>query len=487
MNDIEKILEQFLEVESERDLFNTLVVNNVKIWHYIRKAIHDMVVEKKCGVINPNSLKKEYKKESGVLNWIDTNILKNQFRISQKDVLVINHERRVKQGKYYSCVYTDEWLKDFSESYYVFEHAYSGLVHFKPARTKNLRYVDKQKYVKIFRKKYNHKDFYREITTVTHCITDMAEKGFALKLTARDIKRINQLVQGTVCEREICRDYWQYILRRVQPKVIIYVVGYFLDNMVLAELGKELGIPTIEITHGQIGSAHVCYNFKIAESLKAFPDYLFVPGQREIDSMRIPIPRERIYAVGAPELEKTKEMYQKLLAGKRKRKKIVTFLSSGEKELGDVAAELSAKLNPEQFKIYFKLHPSEYTNWKKKYQMLENTGVSVVDDAKHDIYYYLAASDYVIGVASATLVEATAFQCHILVYKIGRCFWVKDLVQNGIATYIDSAKDAAEYIAENREERESSDYYYKSGSSQMICEKVKEIMRHNACKGERNE
>ena len=119
--------------------------------------------------------------------------------------------------------------------------------------------------------------------------------------------------------------------------------------------------------------------------------------------------------------------------------------------------------------------------------MLENTGVSVVDDAKHDIYYYLAASDYVIGVASATLVEATAFPCHIFVYQIGRCFWVKDIVQNGIATYIDSAEDVAGYIAANREERKSSDYYYKSGNSQIICEKVKEIMRHNAYKGERNE
>lgn len=482
MNDVEKVLEQFLEIESERDFFNTLLVNDVKVWHYIRKAIHDMIVEKKCGIVNPNSLKKKYEKERGFVNWIDTNILKNQFRVSRKDVLIINHERRMKEGEYYRCIYTDEWLKKFNASYYVFEHAYSGLIHFKPVLTKNLRYIDKQKYNKIFKKEYNDKDFGREIAKVTRCITDMIENDFKLKLTGQDVKRINQLLRGTVNGREICREYWHYILKKIQPKVIIYVVGYFLDNMVLAELGKELGIPTIEITHGHIGRGHVAYNLLRKEQLIGFADYLFVPGQHEVDSMRVPIPVENIFVVGSPEIEKKRDYYEKVIATKKKKKKIITFISSGEAEIADCALELSRKLDENKYKIYFKLHPSEYTTWENKYSRLKDAKVHVVDDSEHDIYYYLAVSDYVIGIASGAMFEATFFDCLILILKRARYHEAAELVSTQNAIYIDTMDEAIEIIKSVVAEKRKSDYFYCENSVRKIQKAINEIGGlHNEC------
>ena len=59
-------------------------------------------------VRNPNDKEKFYEKDKTLKNWIDEKILKNQFRITQKDVLIFNHQRRVKQGNYFKCIYTDE-------------------------------------------------------------------------------------------------------------------------------------------------------------------------------------------------------------------------------------------------------------------------------------------------------------------------------------------------------------------------------------------
>ena len=474
---LQQVYESFLQLENREGWFENIEVNHIKIWHYIRYEIFQEVAYMFGKVRNPNDKEKFYVRNTSLKNWLDESILKNQFRIGQKDVLIFNHQRRVKQGNYYKCIYTDEWLKGFNRSYYVYELPYTQKFHFKPVKTKNLRYIDFEQYAAVFRKKYSLESAcLKEIKTVTEHIVKVLESEFGLKFSIEGKKKIRKIIYSKAAERDKYRDYYGYLLKHIKPKIIIYVVGYEFDHMVLAELAKELNIPTVEIEHGHIGKSQLAYNFTGERNLKAFPDYLFVAGEHEIEAARVPIEKKNLYITGSPELDKKVDYYKRALANKTKRHKVITFVSSGEYEIADAAVELYKKLDKENYKIYLKLHPSEYTNWREKYHDLEKSGVCVADDHCHDIYYYLAVSDFLIGISSTVLFEATRFDCNILIYKRGYYYGAESLIQRGEGIYIDSMDEAVEYIRVEREKRKVSDYYYSSKSIQLINNAINELI-----------
>ena len=472
---MEQIYEKFLQMECEKNLFETLQVNQIKIWHYIRCDVYETVLHAFGRPENPNARDKFYKNNNSVKDWVDENILHSQFRVKPKDVLIINHQRRMKYGDYYKCVYTDEWLKKFDKSYYVYENPYEEKFYFKPVKTKNLRYINIKGYNEILHKKYRYLIDPKECKQLSFYIINILENEFGIVLKVKDKRKIVDIIPYTLSEREIWRDYYNFLVKRIKPKIIIYVIGYGFDRMILAEIAKEYGIPTIELQHGQIGRQHLAYNFKDNAQLKAFPQYLFVTGQFDKDVMRCPIPRDNIYVVGSPEMDtKTNSFVKK--ESQKVRKKIITLISSGEKEIVEAAIELSQKLNKNNFILYFKLHPSEYTNWKIEYPNLVDSGVQVIDDSRHDIYYYLAVSDFLIGTNSTVLYEATRFQCDIMVLRKGYYFVSKDLVETGNAIYIDSVDQLLDRINSNVNKRKESYYFYCNNSCKLIYNAIDDIL-----------
>lgn len=477
-NNEQDICEHFLQLEERELFFDRLKVNNVRIWHYIRYDIYNILLRNMGIFKNPNQEEVFYDEQNSLVDWIDKNILKSQFNIRKKEVFILNHPRRVKQDNYYRCIYTDTWLKEFKRSYYVFELPYVHNFHFKPSKTKNLRYIDQETYIKVFNKKYCYESAYKkECRGLTNYLVKILEYEFGIEFEYREKKKIYQIIVQKIAVRKALKDYYKYLLVHINPRIIIYVVGMGFDQMILGETGRELGIPTVEIQHGHIGRGHIAYNFKSKVCLNSFPEYLFVTGQYEIDTMRVPIPKENIYITGAPELDIKVNYYKKKLSKGKKEKRIVTFISSGEREIADSAMELYQKLDKERYKVYLKLHPSEYTNWKKKFSNLENSGVCVVDDSVHDVYYYLAISDYLIGVASTVLFEATRFGCNIMVLKKGRYFNAEGLIDTGNAIYINSMNEAAEYIdSNNSSRRRASDYFYCKNGCQLIYRAIDDIL-----------
>lgn len=477
---IENLCEQFLQMEREKDLFRRVKIEEIPIWHYIRYEIYVILLRVIGGYANPNWREKKYQQKQSLALWVDEYIAKSQFLIAPKDVLIFNYPRRVKQGKYYNEVCTDEWLKYFDKSYYVFEEKYAGQIRFRPVQTKNLRYIDLGLYQRIKRKKYSQSASVKELGDVCKYVLNVLETEFGIKFSARDKKTIETLIKSIPILRERYRDYYGYLLDKIQPKIIVLLIAYAKDKMVLSELAKERGIPTAEIQQGHWGRGVVPYNFIGVTGLVTFPEYLLVSGQYEIDTARLPIQKENVYAVGSPELEKQKKYYEKAIKNKKKRKTIITFICSGEPELADAAIELSEKLDSEKYKIYFKLHPSEYTNWKEKYSRLLDATVEVVDGSRHDMYYYMAVSDWLIGIASTVLFEATRFDTNILILRKGWFFNSERLIGTGNATYIDTMDEAVEYIIrDDMPPKPNREYFYCGNSEQLLREAIDDILSKN--------
>jgi CDP-glycerol glycerophosphotransferase (TagB/SpsB family) len=213
--------------------------------------------------------------------------------------------------------------------------------------------------------------------------------------------------------------------------------------------------------------------------LKAFPNYIFTFGRYDTEIPNFPFNRQYAIPVGNLELESKAKYYNEKLESYRKKKSIITFLSDNTPELISCAYKLSKILDLSQYEIKIKLHPSEYANWKNIYPFLNKSNINVFDDKKHNIYYFLAVSDYVIGCSSTTLFEATMFKCQIIILKVSEYFRSLALVEYANALLVEDEKDIAHYIIQKiNTQKINSHYFFSNNSEKKIIKQISEIVNN---------
>ena len=450
------LFEEFLNIEDKYNFFD-IEINSIKIWQYIRFIYCSKLLEELTGILTANK-RPHIKQEE---DKIDKNewIKKHQFLLRKKDLLVINHPRRVKEGNYYRCYVTDTFLESLDCSYYVFEYAYGGK-HLKPVKTHALRYRD----VSVIKKYLPYKDdkLQADVRKFTDRVNGIFEKELNIKLSNKMKRYVAAEVNNSLIGIYYGRIYANIILSLIRPKAVITTVGYELYNQILIETAKKKKIPTIELEHGRIGDTHAAYNFKSKRNLDTFSDYLFVYGEYERNKPRYPIDRSNVFAVGYPELERKAKTYQRKTKKKRNYK-IISFISSPHdgKAISRYAIELSKRIKGKAIKIVYKLHPSEYGDWKKYYPGLEESGIHIVNENEHDIYYYISRSDYIVGITSTVLYEAMQFETEIIVIK-ELDFTESEIVYNcGRAMLASDFEDMCRIIENNikHDKCEESNYF----------------------------
>lgn len=450
------LFEKFLNIEDKYNFFD-IEINNIKIWQYIRFTYCSKLLEELTGIRTTSRNTKVFRHEEDRLDkneWIK----KKQFLLKKKDLLVINHPRRVKEGNYYRCFVTDTLLESLNYSYYIFEYAFKGK-HFKPVKTKYLRYRD----VSVIKKYLPYKNdiLQADVREFTDRINRIFEKELNIILSNKMKQYIFGRVISSLEDIYYGRIYANIILSLIRPKAVITTVGYQMLNQTLIETAKKKKIPTIELEHGRIGDTHTAYNFKSKRNLETFSDYLFVFGEYERNKPRYPIDKSNVFAVGYPELERKAKIYQKRTK-KRRNHKIITFISSPTdgKVISRYAVELSKRIKGKDIKIVYKLHPAEYDDWKKFYPGLEESGIHIVQENEHDIYYYISRSDYIVGISSTVLFEAMQFETEIIVLK-ELDFMKSELVFNcGRAMLASDFEDMCRIIENNIKHDKSGESNY---------------------------
>ena len=469
------LFEKFLDIEDSHDFFET-EINHIKIWQYIRFSYCSKLLEELTGIVTANknvNLVQHEKNKPDKKEWIR----KQQFLLRKKDLLVVNHPRRVKEGDFYRCFVTDTFLESLDYSYYVFEYAYKGK-HFNPVKTRGLRYRD----ISVI-KKYFHCDnesLQSDVRRFTDRINCVFEEEFCEKFSNKMKQDIVTMVNFVLEEIYYGRIYANIILSLVRPRLVITTVGYDIYNQTLIETAKRKNIPTIELEHGRIGNSHAAYNFKSKHNLETFSDYLFVYGEYEKNTPRYPISRSRVFAVGYPELERKANIYSK-----RNRKKsvykVVTFISSmaDGKVIAKYALELSKRVVGKGVKIVYKLHPSEYSEWRKFYPGLEEAGILVTKKNEHDIYYYIGHSDYVVGISSTVLFEAMQFKTEIIVIKELDYQKSEAVFGCGRAMLASGFEDMYDMIEHNRKaDKQDTSNYFTQNAIRNMKQTVDEILQN---------
>lgn len=477
------IIDQFLEYEKDNNLFQ-LEIDGFRYWHYIRKVIYDDILNKdnKVGQAHTNLSKEYYYKRvllklKQIPNWFLFNPL---WALKERDLLILNHHRRVKNSERFDCLYTDELLEKFDYSYYVFEQPILEK-HIRPIRTKNIRYLDYINFKfavyheikkKVFRFSFNEDTKNK----IMHVLADI-ENFFEVKI---DNDKILSILEKKYLYNKYYREAYANILGKVKPKAIIEVVSYGADRFIINEVAKEKGIPVIELQHGTMGKYHIAYNFSKKMELPTFPDYVFIFGQFWNDNTRLPINEDNVKVVGWPYFEKKVNFYKQKNESKQRDRKTILFISQGTigKELSQMAVTLSNVLDKDFYRIIYKLHPGENSRWKDEYPWLIGTDIEVIDHNFHDMHYYFSRADIQVGVYSTALFEGLAYKCKTIIVKMYGHETMSSLYETGLAFLANCSEELIDFCkGKNDGNKYKIEYYWEKNSMENMIREINKIMK----------
>jgi hypothetical protein len=345
------------------------------------------------------------------------------MRYQDREYCFWGHPRRkLEPDGFYWDIYVDPLLEQVKpNSYVVFESKILG-AHRKPAKTKVLLYPDYIDFeLTVFRL------FSRKKNRLEKMVAYFA--GIEAKLLDTFGIHIDIVRRARHYEKfyEFQRRQYRKILRQVNPKVLMIVVGY--GKEILVRAAKDLHIPVVELQHGVLSKYHLGYDVSSGRK-ENFADYFFSFGPAWGNMAHFPIPPERIIPIGYQYLNTAAKKYQKV-----EKKNQILFLSQGTigDRLSDFAVEL-AKIIPADIRVIYKLHPGEIMRWKTEYQSLlqafEQGLIDVITGDEPSLYQLMAQSKWQVGVNSTALFEGMIFKCRTYIVDLPGIEYVEALIDN---------------------------------------------------------
>ncbi len=241
------------------------------------------------------------------------------------------------------------------------------------------------------------------------------------------------------------KSYYSKLLSMHKPSVIVCINNGTLNGMFAA--AKESKIPTIELQHGASNSNTIFWSYP--SSVSVHHPGLSVPTAYLTFSnfwiANTNYPAKLLDYIG------NDYFYQRKIAGSDDGVLIISAYMYRE-ELLQLALDFAAI--EEGKKIYFKLHPHEFSERNdviSKCRKYANIAVICDEMDFPDLY---EKCDYVIGVHSTTLYMALQAGKKVCIYKRSNYFWHFDIFE--YVELFDKAADLMEIIAD------SNNMYFKN-------------------------
>ena len=480
-----ELIDKFTKFEYEEDLFNK-EIQGVKFWHHVRFSIYSEILKQKykVGQAHSNLSGKNIIEKIGYkIKQFPDFILKNPlYGLKQRDILVLNCARRIRNGRYYNDIYTDDILKNVNRTYYVLEETYLEK-HFKPIRTENIRYFDYINFIILVKIKFfkfinpNYGNLCKAEINELYLLLNNINKIFNVNI---DNDKVFKEIKNLILRYKLSKKYYEKILDRIKPRVIIEECYYCFSRLLINEIAKKKEITTIELQHGTMGKYHIAYNFYKKIKLDTFPDYIFLFGEYWKKNTKFPLERDKLIIVGFPYFEnKLKELLKN--SRKNSKKENILFISQWTigKELSKLAIKLDKLINHEKYNIIYKLHSGEYYSWEDEYPWLKNSNIEIIDNSNNDIYYYFSRCNFQVGVYSTAIFEGLGFDLKTFIYKVYGYKYMKDLYENNYAQLVASADDIINKLNSGEENIINKDFFWESNSLENIINNINNIYENN--------
>ena len=132
------------------------------------------------------------------------------------------------------------------------------------------------------------------------------------------------------------------------------------------------------------------------------------------------------------------------------------------------------------FKIYYKLNPSEYNNWKKNYPVSFQTSpnLEIIDNNDKPLNYFYKKANYLIGSGSTCIYEGVVNNMTVFVIKSLYYSDAKKLIDNNYLFLVSNANEILSKIknGETPSNKIDKEYMFKTGSYDNIEKNVQKIL-----------
>jgi hypothetical protein len=437
MLSVREVCEKIWAMETDLSLFER-TFGGVPLWPLNRMKVYYRICQGAGLFSTPHSERITARHGfSAVGNTLAAPFRSPLLKKQKRSYLVFDHPRKVLLNGEYVDIYTKQLLETLPpEETEVFENWQFGrhLTRKTAART----YLDSLAVGSFFHSLVPHRFTKEEKASILE-IENRIQLDFDVRLPL--LHHFGQEV------RHHCfgLDYFSKLLEQRAPKRVYLVVSYSHYKRALICAAKRLGIETVEIQHGTFSPYHLGYNFPNVETeVPCFPDRFYSFGDYWNDLAKMPIGKERIETWGFDHFCRQLKTVQ----GEPRDPKAILVVSQGVigKQLSSVVAELALKLP--DYHITCKLHPGEYTLWRKDYPALVDAAglrnVTVVDQDKIGLYTRFARSRYLVGVFSTAIYEGLALGCTTFIVDLPGAEYMDYLVDKKMVIKVKTADDIAE-------------------------------------------
>ena len=154
------------------------------------------------------------------------------------------------------------------------------------------------------------------------------------------------------------------------------------------------------------------------------------------------------------------------------------FISQGTigSKLSELAWELSKIIDGEKYRIFFKLHPGEFSVAAERYRDLYKTDVVVISDDRYSLYDYFATSSVQVGVYSTAVFEGLGFGLDTYIYKIEMSGNMKELVDAGYVKYVKDSLELKNNIKISKFESNTQENFWVFNSIGRMKSEIKKML-----------
>ena len=428
------VTEAFLAMEGELDLLSGSLG---RIWEGARFPIHQRLLAALAATgrgqvhyptLQPSRLRRAW-------GYARSALSRPSLASAPADFLIVGHPRRQRTPEgAWTDPYIDPLLAPLGRAARVVEAPYLGR-HRAPPHVPGVRYLDDILLLGTAAANLGERHPTQQERRAMEAVAD--EVGVRFGVDAGVAADVVQKMDEFRSHRVGALRFYDRLLARVRPKVLVLVVGYGHEPLI--EAARERGIPVVELQHGVIYPYHLGYTFPSAPKA-TFPDHLLTFGRFWVDATCYPIPRERVRSVGYPAFDAARSAFRR-----RPGPEIlfVSQLAVGE-HLSRMAAELARGTSAP---IVYKLHPGETHGWAERYPWLREARIQVVDDPGQPVYDLFATAKAQVGVFSTALYEGLGLGVPTVVAQLPGWEAAEPLVNLG---YAQAAADASELEAATR-------------------------------------
>jgi hypothetical protein len=415
----------------ELNNIDEIEINGVYLWEVIRMKLFNEIITKLQILDKPHyTVPIKFKNKLKAFFYTLNNSIFNTLPNKNFDTIIINHPRKILENNIRIDIYTNELIKKLDSSnkkYAVLDVSLNWSKHWYK-KDKNLYYYENIAFLsKILGTKYyifnkfHNKEF-------SNFLNRLYKEFPSIKST------IKKLVFNEYFTFKIYEKYYLTKLKKINLKELYFVIGYVHFPMVSA--AKKLGINCIEIQHGIITKIDKYYSYKNIKN-RYFPDKILGFSKFWYNET-LPI-SEKDFLV-------EKNNYTKLSLSKyinyKKLNNQCIIIGQGTTNKSLIKLILNNKNFLENYKVIFKLHPSNYTNWQNLYpdlvKLKNSSMINIISNYNKNLHELLAESEFQIGVYSTAIFEGLHLGCKTIILKSNGYEEIASKLDNNKCLYINS-------------------------------------------------